>query len=356
MKAKTFSGYWGKCHCQGVAVDEKKGYIYYSFTTKLVKSDLDGNVIGTVDNIIGHLGCIEFCDLDGKIYASLEYKNDGIGRSILKSLGISDENTSDAFYIAIFDVDKIDRMDMDAEKDGIMKTVYLKTVVDDYNGTVTNHGEVCKHVHGCSGIDGVTIGPDFGDKLGAKRYLNVCYGIYSDLNRTDNDYQVILQYEIDDWWDRVAKPLSQREMHRSGPSTCRKKYFVYTGNTNYGIQNFEYDSHTGDYFACVYRGQKPSFPNYPMFVIDGGIAAREESLVGHENGEKGLVLTLKDTGLRENGISGIEFGCGSTGFHSFGDGYFYVSKSFRDEEKGQATNVCLFRLITDSKWSFEEIL
>ena len=60
--------------------------------------------------------------------------------------------------------------------------------------------------------------------------------------------------------------------------------------------------------------------------------------------------------MRENGISGIEFGCGSTGLHSFGDGNFYVSKSFRDEEKGQATNVCLFRLLTDSKWNFEEIL
>ena len=106
----------------------------------------------------------------------------------------------------------------------------------------------------------------------------------------------------------------------------------------------------------MYRGKKPNFPNYPMFVIDGGIAAREESLVGYENGERGLVLTLKDTGLRENGISGIEFGCGSTGLHSFGDGNFYVSKSFRDEEMGQATNVCLYRLLTDSKWNFEEIL
>ena len=82
MKNKIFSGYWGKCHCQGIAVDETRGFIYYSFTTKLVKSDLDGNIIGTVDNIIGHLGCIDFNEKDGKVYASLEYKNDSIGKGL----------------------------------------------------------------------------------------------------------------------------------------------------------------------------------------------------------------------------------------------------------------------------------
>lgn len=39
---------------------------------------------------------------------------------------------SDAFYVAIFDVDKITRPDMDAETDGRETAVYLKEVVDDY--------------------------------------------------------------------------------------------------------------------------------------------------------------------------------------------------------------------------------
>lgn len=346
MKNHIFSGYFGHGgHCQGIAVDKKNGYIYYSFTTKLVKSDLDGNVIGSIDKIVGHLGCIDFNEKDGKLYASLEYKNDEIGRGILKSIGVSDESLQDAFYIAIFDVDKIDRMDMDAENDGIMRTVYLKAVVDDYNGTAQN-GKM--HVYGCSGIDGMTFGPDFGDFKGEKYYLSVCEGIYSDHSRTDNDYQVMYQYDTDGWWDNLAKPLNQRAMHKSGPDEPRRKYFFYTGNTTYGVQNFEYDEFTGDYFACVYTGTKPQFPNYPMFVVDGSKEAVESELVGHDNGERGLVLSLKDTGKCENGVYGMTFPHGSTGLYSFGDGRFFVSHHTYSEEQGHATNVHLYRLTKEN--------
>ena len=103
MKSGIFSGYWGKLHCQGIAVDPQKGFLYYSFTDKLVKCDMNGEVIGTVDHIIGHLGCIDFNDADGKIYASLEYKNDAIGRGILKTLGQEGKRLKNGFYIAIFD-------------------------------------------------------------------------------------------------------------------------------------------------------------------------------------------------------------------------------------------------------------
>ena len=60
LPKRIFSGYHGACHCQGIAVDMQKGYIYYSFTTKLVKSDLHGNIIGSVESLTGHLGCIDF--------------------------------------------------------------------------------------------------------------------------------------------------------------------------------------------------------------------------------------------------------------------------------------------------------
>ena len=352
MQNKIYSGRWGKCHCQGIAIDTEREYIYYSFTTKFIKSDMQGNIIGSVDHIIGHLGCMDFNDADGKVYASLEYKNDPIGRGILANLGIGEENLQDGFYIAIFDVDKIDRMDMDAEKDGVMKTVYLKTVVDDFKGTVQNGGIVREHVHGCSGIDGLTIGPDFGEGKESRRFLHVCYGIYSDLERTDNDYQVILQYEIEDWWQDVAKPLSQNDMHKCGPSQPRNRYFVYTGNTRWGVQNLEYDEYTGDYIACVYTGQKTQFPNYPMFVIDGSIKAKEEPLKGCE-GEKGLVLTLRDTGLSQDGIFGVEFPLGSMGFYSLGNGEFYVVDPLWDNPEDLAVNVVLYTLDKkDGVWNF----
>ena len=344
MKNKIFSGFFGGCHCQGIAVDPVKGHIYYSFTTKLIKSDLDGNIIGSVDNIVGHLGCIDFNDADGRVYGSLEYKLDAIGKGILQKLGSAERNLKEGFYIAIFDVDKIDRLDMDAEKDGVMRAVYLKTVLDDYSATVVSGGAERKHAYGCSGIDGLTIGPDFGAGKDGKRFLHVCYGIYSELERTDNDHQVILQYEIDNLWEGFAKPLNQNDMHTSGPNEPRRRYFVYTGNTVYGVQNMEYDEFTGDYFLCVYKGKKPQFRNYPMYVIDGSVPGKEGELCGFDSGEKGLLLTLRKTGAEEGGISGIDFPHGSTGLYSFGNGEFYVSEHFVGESGEQATNVILYEL------------
>ena len=62
----VFTEAQGGCHIQGIAVDPKKGYIYYSFTTKLIKAKLDGTIVGSVDGLTGHLGCIAFqcCNLE----------------------------------------------------------------------------------------------------------------------------------------------------------------------------------------------------------------------------------------------------------------------------------------------------
>ena len=343
---KIFSGKWGKCHCQGACIDTKREYVYYSFTTKLVKTDLQGNVIGTVDNIIGHLGCMEFCDLDGKVYASLEYKNDEIGKGILRSLGISAENADDGFYVAIFDVDKIDRIGMDAEGDGVMRAVYLKKVVDDYKGSVEIDGKQIAHVHGCSGIDGLTIGPDFGATDG-KQYMYVCYGVYSDLNRTDNDYQVIHKYDMSNFWE-IAKPLSQRVMHKNGPSVPEDIYYLYTGNTTYGIQNLEYDPYTGDFFVFVYQGKKEQFPNYRHFVIDGKVAPKTQELLGC-NGEVGKVLTLKDIGNKVGEVSGVNFKYGDMGAYSLSDGNFMFVEPIFTEPDNLSVNFVKYKLDTSGE-------
>ena len=77
-----FSGLHGNHHVQGIAVDKDRGYIYFSFTTKLIKADLQGRLIGSVDGLTGHLGCIAMNPADGRIYGSLEYKNDAIGKAL----------------------------------------------------------------------------------------------------------------------------------------------------------------------------------------------------------------------------------------------------------------------------------
>ena len=45
---KIDTGLWDAGHIQGIAVDEEKGYIYYSYTTIFVKAKLDGTVVGYV--------------------------------------------------------------------------------------------------------------------------------------------------------------------------------------------------------------------------------------------------------------------------------------------------------------------
>ncbi len=341
LPKRIFSGYHGACHCQGIAVDLQKELIYFSFTTKLVKADFKGNILATAENLTGHLGCIDFHEADGRVYGSLEYKNDCIGKGIHAAIGVETEN-EEGFYCAVFDVDSMNRIGMDAEKDGVMRAVYLKEVVDDY--------KYPDHKYGCSGIDGTAWGPICGsdDK---KEYLHIAYGIYGDVNRADNDCQVILCYDAEKWWNTCAQPLSQNAPHKSGPDSSVHKFFVETGNTNWGIQNLEYDPRSGDYFAAVYRGQKPQFKNYDMFVIDGKIApkCRKHPV----SGETVEFLTLKK---QSDGEEGIFFPYGSTGLFATGDGRFYFSRHYRHKKHGQATSVQLYKRTGNAKMKFKRIV
>lgn len=329
MKTPIFTGAYGKssCHIQGIALDPEKGYLYCSFTTKLVKFTLDGKLVGSVDGLMGHLGCIAFNKKDGRVYGSLEYKNDSIGRNILGTLG-STAKLEDAFYIAIFDVDKIDRMDMSAEKDGIMTSVCLQEVANDYNGTGKNRaGETVPHHYGCSGIDGTTFGPMFGDPDSNKQYLYVCYGIYSDLTRDDNDHQVILCYDTENW-KQYERPLSQFAMHHSGPEKPDHKFFLFTGNTNWGVQNLEYDPYTKSFLMAVYYGKKEKYPNYHLFAADASVAPVTQKLVGME--EEGEVVQLLPSGATHaaTGLRGWNFPHGATGLYAWGDGRYTISSNF----------------------------
>ncbi len=339
-----YSQEWKAGHIQGIAVDAKKGYIYYSFTTMLIKADLQGNIIGTVKGLLGHLGCIEFNEEDGRIYGSLEYKNDSIGRGILQQ-----ENTSkywdSAFYVAIFDVDKITSEGMNAEKDGIMTSVYLPTVLEDFEAKVVSNGKTLEHRYGCSGFDGITFGPKFG-KSDGKRYLTIAYGIYGDANRTDNDYQVLLQYDTKDW-AKYEHPLSQEAMHTFGPKKPAGRYFVYTGNRNWGVQNMEYDATRNFWFLATYETKKSDFSDFTLYVIDGNIAPKKQNLKGVEYAKKQNVLTLCGRGMTDPNhidVRGWHFDKASTGIHALGNNYFYISHRKRNKPF-QSCTATLYRFI-----------
>lgn len=344
------AGKWKGGHVQGIAIDTKQGFAYFSFTTILVKTDLLGNVIGTVKGLVGHLGCIDLNPEDGRIYGSLEFKNDTIGQGIFKSLGREGAPAENSFYIAIFDVDKIDRPDMDAERDGVMTAVYLPQVTAYYEGTGKNG---LPHRYACSGIDGTAFGPYFGAGADTPTMLMVACGIYKDAEREDNDHQVIFCY---DWrkFAAVEKPLSQYAPHHSGilpEKTC----FFYTGNTDWGVQNLCYDPHTGYWLVCVYKGIKPQFPNYPMYLIDGGVSPVMSELKGLD--EQGLLLTAAPVGVlhEESGVRGFCFKRGDTGVHAIGDGRFYFSHHGRTEDKLHTCVAHLYRYTGEAPTGFEPI-
>ena len=328
------TGKWRGGHIQGIAMDREKGYIYCSFTTELVKLDLCGNVIGSVKGFTGHLGCLAMGP-DGRIYGSLEYKNDSIGRDILNLLGIENE-IKNAFYIAVFDGDKIDSLDMDAEKGGIMKTVWLKEPTEDYLYETAEK----KHRYACSGIDGITFAPAF-EGEGTRVY--VAYGIYGDNTRDDNDYQVLLCYDPKELVKYEAI-LAADNIHSSGPEKAENRYFVYTGNTTFGVQNMEYDESTGNIFMAVYRGRKEKFKNHNLFLVDTSKGVRTELLKGMD-GEYGKVLSLAESNIyeEEHGIYSYEFKYGSTGMISLGGGYFYISEPRQADGEYEST-IRLYKL------------
>ena len=350
-----YSGKQGNLHVQGVAFDKKNGVVYFSYTNKLLKMDLSGKLIGSVTGFVGHLGDLDFNEEDGKIYGSLEYKNDAIGKGIRSTLGVKNE-TNNGFYIAIFDGSKIVRPDMKAEESDLLNTVYLPEVLKDFEAEVSVNNEKKKHRHGCSGIDGVTFAPAIGSSNQKKNYLYVSYGIYGDNSRDDNDHQVILMYDIKNW-TKYAKPLSQSNLHHSGPKTFSKKYFLKTGNTRYGVQNLAYDPYSNKLFAAVYRGAKEEYPNYDLFVVDLSEKSKKGFILSDNKNKKVDMLTLADQGPKDSksGVRGWYFQWGATGLCPIGDGTFYISHNTKSSDGQQQSTIFRYKWIGNEKTSFERL-
>jgi hypothetical protein len=321
-------------------VDVQGGYIYYSFTNLLARYDFSGKLIGTLVGWTGHLGDLDFNPADGKVYGSLEYGKEK------------------AFYIAVIDAKRLDRVGIEASTTDIFRTVYLPEVTKDFaadlDGDGSSDGER-DHRYGCSGIDGVGFGPAFG-RVDGPRYLTVAYGVYGDTGRDDNDHQVLLQYDVGDW-KKYARPLNEAQLHRSGPDRLQGKYFVRTGNTTWGVQNLSYDDSLQRWFLGVYQGKKTSFPNYLLFAVDARTAPKLGALEGvpHPDGkgwEQGLLLTLAEDGLRDaaTGVRGWNQKA-DVGFQPVGGNLFYLSVS-SGGKGGQTADLTLMRWTGDANKPF----
>ena len=339
-------------HIQGIAVDREKGFVYHSYTTILLKTDLLGNPVGSVKNIIGHLGCITFDDKRRRVYGSLELKHDVIGKGITGLTGKELAN-EDTFYLVTFDVDKIVRMDMDAEADGIMKAMRLSEPCEYYAGIDEVSGKA--HRYGCSGIDGVALGRPFGLDKASEKKIMVAAGIYLDTETNTQDNQLIFEYSVDTL-EKYALPLTQTAPHKSGPDSADNRYFLHTGNTEYGVQNLEYDEYLDTFIVAVYPGSKPEYENYTLFFIDAAKPPVVREVFGRD-GEIGNLLTLKPLGESRDGvIYGSHFEDGACGIYSFGDGrYYFVKPGFIKESNTHTGELFMYRADTSDKKVFVRI-
>lgn len=330
-------GKWDVKHCQGIAVDKENGFVYYSYTTVFVKCDFDGNIVGTITGIKGHLGDIAYNPKDGKIYS-----------------GYYSENRT-GFYCIIIDADKVTKKNMKPTAD-IIRSVYLKDPYEDYKATVTlktGSGENEKetkflHRYGTSGVDGTTFGPDFSKKRSGE-LLTISQGNYVNPERSDNNYQILLQYDVSSWWSTYAKPMSSIP-HRSGPAKYTGRYFLFTGMTKFGAQTLEYFDELNLWMLNCYKTTKSEFNPYTLFVIDGDVSPKKQKITGQQSEETQYVLSLYQDGEhdKKHDIYGFYSRYGTQGIAYMGDGLFYVVRPYKTWT-GIKTAICYLCVWTPEK-------
>ena len=325
-------------HVQGIAYDEAAGKMYFSFTTRFLATDFDGNIVGSIDKIHGHLGAMTFDAARRKIYASLECKDDEIGANISRKLGVAGYSVS-RFYIAEIDVDAVNRMGTPQEE--AIRLISVEQAAQDYREEVEYGGRRHKHRYGCTGIDGITIGPGFGGKGG--EFLYVAYGIKSDTTRTDNDYQILLQYPMKDiragGTESEAKACAEskgKEGAVAGAAAKGKKlkpqrYFIRTGNTRYGVQNLAWDAYSGLMFLAVYKGEKKQWPNYDLFAVNMNSKPRKARL-------EGVPYERRKMNVVELAGDGWRFKYGSMGLCPLGDGTWYIAEGGKTKVRANEGN------------------
>ena len=364
-------------HVQGVAVDDELKYMYAPFTQKLVKIDLETNeVVGVVSGwgefgADVHLGDAAY--YDGRIYSGMEFRNE--------------EN----FYVAVFDCDKIVG---EVDYRDCMSAMWLSEVTKDRQTTI--NGE--QYAYGAIGVDGIAFGSIPGDDSG-EIVMMVAVNIQNDATDKvgDRNYQILLQYSLDSFLESdgnggtqlkegVSGIVERPDPHRYGPAH-EDKYFVLTGNTDWGVQNLEYDAVSNNYIMAMYPGSLPEWPNYYTYYVDASVAPVVQDLVMDperlelykqlENTNpdcthmgEGKVLTLADNNGSSDGSATLDYkdcvgpdgntyriwGKSYSGFgnkmgqgleHIYGD-YFYIRDSIEALEGGATGTMDIYKYDRDN--------
>ena len=403
----------GNSHLQGICVDDKMEYMYFSYTSALAKVDMKtGEVVGSVGGFGqgsfgtpggAHLGCLAY--YDGKIYGSLEYKDPG-----------------KKFFIAVFDEDAITEVGMDIkEMDTGVYGILLEEPTADFRDPLNDGDQITSedgyavneenlgHKYGCSGIDGVTFGTMPGDDSG-KIYLFVAYGIYGNNDwdeRYDNNYNVLQVYDPEKF-DSTDDSVLRRFTYERGLSldyeadealAAEDTLYVWTGTTGYGSQNLEVDKDTGDIVLYTYAPIRDWSDGHTLYVVDGSKAPVEREIeVGQSNtnpdqaahdaavakaeayqvngayptgkhavlkcicGENCQAEVCGDTGVTAMVCGGTQPQKSTTGIASIGNGYYYIADGdttaslYRRDENYNFTRVgSTFTDVPETFWAYEAI-
>ena len=162
-------------------------------------------------------------------------------------------------------------------------------------------------------------------------------GLPRDLTRNATAHRRTLMAASKAFYER---PLTEAAPHRVGPGKVDGKYFAFTGNTHYGVQNLEYDPYLERWWMGVYQGTKPQYPNYLMFAVDAKDRPRYQSPTGLD-GEKGLILPLAQDGLLDEatGIRGWNRDA-SVGVQSLDNGLYNLAEQTKIDGQ-QASEITL---------------
>ncbi len=326
------TGIYQSKHVQGVAVDGK-GHVYFSFTDSLIKTDMNGNVVGSVTGIDGtlHLGDISYHD--GKIYGSLMTQTS------------DKEVVNEGPYIAIFDEAQITTTGVDAMNGSVMQTVSMENVLSEFigKGNGVDYDPASVYTGGkygiYQGLDAVTVGPKFGETEG-KDYLTVVLpapDVTDNMQREDNRHIVLMQFDL----DSLATYAQSADMvtHTVGPDSYDFLNYYYAGV--YGqVQVVTYDTYTQSYMIGTYSEKTSNTIDnkYSFYMLDASVAAVEGTLKGVdydgvEGDDTGMLVDDKGYGTYDSvaDMYGMTVGC-STGIAATGDGYYYLCTSVKTND------------------------
>jgi RNA polymerase sigma factor (sigma-70 family) len=205
------------------------------------------------------------------------------------------------------------------------------------------------HRYDCSGIDGVSSARR--SATDGKRYLTVAYGVYGNTKRTDNDHQVLLQYDITDW-GRYASPLTEAAPHHNGPATPRASTSCAPATRATACRTWPMTrpSSAGSWASTRARSRpspttccSPSrrAPS-PCWATCRRAGSRRQGLGAGE------LMALADDGLKDaaTGVRGWNQKA-DVGFQPVGHGLFYVSANAKIEGK-QTADLTLMRWTGDA--------